>query len=479
MKYWYEDADSDRHGIPRQRNPLDDPAGQLAQMAADTCFDDLPADDVDMMKKCTLDALGCLIGGSSQRSVPDVAEAIRKRWGGKGDSPVLVYGFTAPAAEAAIVNGTMARALDFGDVHNTGGHISEYILPTLLTGLSLADGKKISGKEFITAFIVGAEWTARQHTACRFQYHPLGMPGACAWAGTTPALAKLLGLGKEEIWNAMGFSYTAHSIGEQEKVFEGCDSQRIHHGLFAANSVFAVELARSGLTAAHAIYYGDCGMFRYIGWDDLEPEMLTRDLGTYWHWKDGLMMKPFASCKFTHCVVSATLKLREKYAISYRDVEKIRCIVARNAGPCIQENRWHPETAGEAMFSIPYAVAHAIMRGDVFLDAFEEAELKDAEKNAFMQRIEVEISDDPSIGIFDGYTTEIYMKDGAVYRMKETDVLGGMTCPLSWEQIEAKYWKCVPYAAREVSQKKLEKIVYLCRHLEDVEDMNDLLGCLV
>lgn len=477
MKYWYEEAPADCHGILRQNDPNDDPAGQLAEMVSNASFDDFCSRDVDLMKKCLLDSLGCLIGGSSQRNVPRVAETIIKRWGGQGSSKILVYGDRVPVAEAAIVNGTMARALDFGDVHNTGGHISEYIVPTLLTGLSLTD-RTVTGKDFITAYITGAEWTTRQHTACRFQYHPLGIPGACAWAGTTPALAKMLGLNKEQIWNAMGFSYTAHGMGEQEKVYEGCDSQRIHHGLFAANSIFAVELARNGLTASHALYFGDCGMFRYIGWDDVEPEMLTKGLGQYWHWTDGLMMKPFASCKFTHCVVSATLKLKERYGIDYHDVERIRCLVARNAGPCFQKNRWSPKTAGEAMFSIPYAVAHAIMRGDVFLDAFDDNELRDEEKRSFMQKIEVEISDDPTIGIFDGYTTEIFMTDGRVFSMRETDVLGGPSCPLTWEQVKTKYWKCVQYSAKRLEKNKLQKIVDICEQLDAVEDMNALLDCL-
>lgn len=476
-EYWYiTDPEKDWKGYPRI-TPAEDPAGKLAELAANTNYEDIPAKEIDRAKQGVLDTVAVMMGGSSARCVPAVAKSM-ERWKGMGESKVFFYGYQAPSVIAAMVNGTMARALDFGDVHDTGGHISEFMIPAMLTGLDVTD-KKISGKEFLTAYILGAEWSTRQHSACRFQYHPMGLPGECGSIGAAVGLAKMFGGDKEQIWNAAGFAFCANSIGEEQKVFEGVDSQRIEHGFFGSDAIKSAVLAMDGLTAPHGIYFGDCGIFRYIVWDDIEPELLTKELGSYWHWSDGLLVKPYASCKFTHSVVSAMIKLRAQHNINYKDIAGIHCIVAPNADPCIQPSRWNPKSVGEAMFSIPYALAHAAIHGEVFLDAFDEEEFSNPEKLELMQKVTVAISDDPNIPIFDGYTTEITMKNGEKYCMTENAVLGCMSNPMSWEQFEEKFYKCAPYCVNQLPEENLKKIVEMCKHLEDVEDMRELTKLMV
>ena len=224
--------------------PDKDPAQRLAQMVADTKYEDLPAAAIERAKMAVLDTIAIMIGGTTATSGPVTTELF-ERWSGSGEGRVLFHGYKAPAPLAAFVNGVYGRALDLGDVSVEGGHISEFVVPALLSGVDVS-GKKISGKDFLTAYNVAAEWGCRHHYAMRLHVHNVdGVPGEAGWTLTTPALAKLFGLTKEETLNAVGISFTCHGLPEQEKYYEGRESVRVQHGAFTGMSA-AIQSSGAG-----------------------------------------------------------------------------------------------------------------------------------------------------------------------------------------------------------------------------------------
>ncbi len=454
-----------------------DPAFALADMAVNTKYEDLTADQVEKAKKSILDTLAVIIGGYNKNCAPQ-AVRVAQRYSGFGDGRILVYGDRVPAPLAGYANGTMARALDLGDCHNTGGHISEFNVPTMLSALELADGP-VSGKDFITAYAVGAEWGTRHHTAMHLQFHTVGMPGEAGWTWAGPSLAKMLKLNKEQLMNMMGICFTSHGLPEQEKYLEGRESVRLQHGVFADSLIKAALAAKDGVTGPLAIYLGKSGFVRFVIWDDVEPEILTRDLGKRWLWSEELTLKPYASCKFTHAVVSGMLKLRQMHNIDWHDIADIHCTVSAGAQVCIQPVRWAPKTKGDAMFSIPYCISHAAMHGDVFLDAFSDEELADPEKRELMQKVRADVCTDADFPIFDAFPLEVTLKDGTIYRIADDRILGSPQNPMSWEQLEQKFWKCIDYSAAPLPKNKLERLVALCRDLENLPDMQALVDCLM
>ncbi len=477
-EYWFvTDPEKDWKGLPAVEVD-DDPANRLADLVANTTYDDIPAVEIERAKQGLLDTLAVMTAGSTQRCLPATAECMIKYYGGtKGGSPILFWGINAPATIAALVNGTMGRIMDFGDVHDTGGHISEYVIPAMLTALPLSE-KKISGKEFLAAYILGAEWCTRQHTSYRFHYHPMS-PGESGHFGQAVSIAKMWGLNRDQILNAAGFSYSMNSIGEAQKVFEASDSQRMMHGFMAKDSISAALMAKNGLTAPHAMYFGKSGIMRFCVWDDVEPWWFDKDLGTYWHWSDGLLIKPFASCKFTHSVIQSMLNIMEQIPdYDWHNIEEIHCIVPPNADPVVQPEAWDPKTVGKAMFSIPYAIAHAAMFGEVGLNAFNDENFNDPVKRELIKHVTVEETRDPEFQIFSNYIVEVTMKDGSKYTDRTNDILGTPANPMGWDKIIAKYNSCVPYCKKELSKETTEKTIYLCQHLEDVEDMNELLDLI-
>jgi 2-methylcitrate dehydratase PrpD len=56
---------------------------------------------------------------------------------------------------------------------------------------------------------------------------------------------------------------------------------------------------------------------------------LTEGLGRHWQFAEGLSMKPYSACKFTHSFIASTLAIMADQGLDHRDIERIDCVGAR------------------------------------------------------------------------------------------------------------------------------------------------------
>jgi len=459
--------------------PDQDPAGKLAEMVINTKFEDFSPDMIQLAKKAIFDTIAVMIAGSSWECVPLVTELV-KQWGGTPQSSVLIYGDKVSAPMAAFANGVMARSIDMGDVHETGGHVTEWIIPTLLAALGIAK-HKITGRDFITAYIVAAELGIRQQTCIGMKHTTNGIPGE--YNGPmycTAAASRLLGSNVEQTWHALGMAYSVHGMSEMQKYAEGSQMARLQHAFAGDTGIKATLLAQGGATGLKGIYMGvPGGSFRHIEWDDVDPDILTEGLGTKWLYSEGLSQKPYASCKYTHSFISAISDCVNKNHVNYKDIIAIHCVGSEGALLTIEPKaaKWNPSTAPEAMFSTPYTVAHAAINGHVFLDAFSEKEINQPEKRELMKKIRVDV--DPQIqSQFEGFSVEVTLQNGHKYKEINQYVLGHTNNPMSWNDLENKFWNCVPYSAVPLPKEQFQTAIELCYDLDKLEDMNLLVKAL-
>jgi 2-methylcitrate dehydratase PrpD len=450
-------------------------------MVIETRYEDVPIDVIELAKQAIFDTLSVLIAGSNWEVSPAIVAQIAD-WGGKPESPVLVHGHRVPAPLAAFANGVMARGIDMGDVHELAGHVTEWNVPAMLAVLGLA-GRPISGREFLVAYLAGAELSVRACAAVNLPNNiTKGIPGEfngslCAAA----SVARLLGLSVEQTWNALGICYSVHSLSESQKYAEGSQMVRVQHGFAAETAVKAVLLTRLGITGPKGIFTASPGgMLRHLHLEGLDPGCLTRDLGTRWIFADGLSMKPYAGCKFTHSFIAGTIELMQRHDIDFRQIASIDCVGSEGARLCTvpKETKWNPRTTSECLFSAPYAIATAAIGGDVFLPDFSEAERSRQDKRDLMARIA--ITHDPRIvEEFEGYSVAIRLADGRRFEQVTPYVKGHTRNRMSWADLEAKYRKCLPYAAVPIGAARAARLLALCRHLEEVPDVLALVQALV
>lgn len=466
-------------------DPQQDPAGELAEFAANLRYEDIPDEHVDFIKRDILDAMASIIGGSTASGISTVMDSVRS-WGTTGDVPVFVFGDRLPDQLAAFANGMIGRALDLGDTGVTGGHVCEWIIPTLLSGLNRA-GKPISGKEFITAFAVGAEWGTREHTTIRLLYHNMVIPGECAGSRyLTTALAKMYGFDKEQIWDAAGMAFCSRTMTTQQKYIEGTAVDfTLQHGFASAEALQIADLVKRGCKSVHGIYMGRAGLLKNLPYSDIEsPDTLTENLGTHWLWKENITNKLYSSCYFTHTPLYGTLALMKENKIQREDIQSLHFIISSSAEQCFipREVRLNPKTPEAAKFSTYYVVVNGIFTGDCFLDSFQKERIQQNMNNPefrdLMNRITYEIDPDNQ-EVFDDFTVVCTLKDGRIIRRFTGDLPGNRKTPVTWEKVLEKFNKTIPYSAVNLGKEKYNRIIEICRNLENVQDMECLMDSLI
>lgn len=232
----------------------------MCRFAARTSFGDLPNEVVEFAKRHILDQMGCIIGGSAQAGIKEVVDFVKEK-GGRPESLIPFYGGKVPASEGAFAIGPMARAVDMGDVSMEASHTAEYTLPALLAAVGLKE--KVSGQEFITAFVVGQEVMVRIGSGFNLAraIAERSNEGGHFIFGPTVAVAKLLGLSLEEMQNAVGIANAMTQHWEMSMYAEGALTVRVHHGFVCQDAVNACLLARRGITGPHNILFGPNGFY--------------------------------------------------------------------------------------------------------------------------------------------------------------------------------------------------------------------------
>ena len=197
-----------------------------------------------MMRLSLFDWAACGIAGAAEPEFADFVAAQLSR--GQGPATVI-GGQTAPAATAALINGTLSHALDYDDTHFAHiGHPSVAVLPAVL---AFAEELDAPFEEVIEAATIGVEasiltglWLGRAHYQVGF--HQTATAGGF---GATLATARLLGLEPKEIRHALGL---CASMASGLKAQFGTMGKPLNAGLAARTGVEATLWAQAGMSAA-------------------------------------------------------------------------------------------------------------------------------------------------------------------------------------------------------------------------------------
>ena len=450
-----------------------EPAETLAGFAANLKYSDLPQDVVNFIKRDILDQLGILIAGSCTGGCKEVADLVKAQ-GGKEESTILVFGGKVPAASAAFAGSMAARALDLGSCHPEGCHFSEYAIAPMLAAAELKG--RVTGEEFIAAYAAGKEVGDRIGDAS----HAISIgaarglhPSICPQMGSTVAVSKLLGLNKQEIWNAMGIRFGTLSAIDMEMFVEGSDMLKGHMGFCGADTINAALLAKNHVfEGVKSIFSGPRGWFHtyYPNPDEVEPALLTRNLGKEWTLLR-TKVKPYMGCQFIQTPVDATIALCEEKEIDSSKIAEIKCEIPKgHVSTVASSEMWTPpKTRSGALFSLPYCVATGAIKGTCFVKDFTPAEMSREDVIALMKKVKVIGKDMPSTAA----TVTITMEDGTKYTKHLEYNRGDPRNPwgTSIGDIIGRYWALCDSCDHGIPDWKLEEVLGLITHLEKVDDV--------
>lgn len=154
----------------------------------------------------------------------------------------------------------------------------------------------------------------------------------------------------------------------------------MHPGWAAHAGLVAAALGRHGFRGPATVLERRHGFYAaHLG---TSPDALlspTRDLGIRWATR-GIALKPHPFCHFIQGFVDAALALRETERFRSEDVERIDCPLDDRLQPMVgepRELRVRPPTIYDALFSAPYLVALAFVKGRADVAAIYDEPLDD------------------------------------------------------------------------------------------------------
>jgi 2-methylcitrate dehydratase PrpD len=450
---------------------------KLAADALETKFENFSRETLEAAKYRIIDTLGCLIGGAADSGNPELLNLIKEQ-GGKKDATILIHGIKAPIANAAMMNCIMARSFDFGPVSplvegvSCPGHISETTIPAAFT---LAEMVNASGKEFITALLVGDNVATRILAASGFGFS-LGWDGVGTvnTFGVAATAGRLFGLNQLQLRNALGIAL--NQIGTTFQSFwDGTTAFKLPQGLAARGGITSAQLAKAGWSGPEDALFGRFGYYKMFTDGAHKPEVLTEGLGSKYYY-DGTI-KPYPCCRIPHAAIQAAETLVKKHNLKAVDIKAVKLETAQGG---LDHVCGHPFIIGSfphgnAAFSYEYVLASTFLFGTLKPEHMTEKAIRNPQIAEFIKKIKLAaVTDIP----FERARLTVTLNDGREMTETVLNVKGDpLTNPMTHDDIIVKYWVNVDFT-QKISKKKAEKLLDNILNIEKVDSIRKLVPLL-
>jgi len=433
-----------------------------------TEFEHLPSEAVNKAKEGVIDFLGCTLLGTKN----DVGKMILnhvKRFEARPEVTALGGGFKTSVPLAALAVGVCSHADDYDDISfSLPGHPSVTVLPVVM---SIGELLNISGKDLLTAYLIGFEIECKLGLSLAPKLYQNGWHATSVYGclGAAAAAAKLLKLPRKQIGNCMGI---AASLASGLRANLGSMTKPLHVGNCCQNGVTAALLAKEGLTASAEALDGDLGFCKTFA-GGVDHEKIIGRLGRPFDIIDpGIIFKRYPSCAETHTALDATISLAQQHNIAPEDVLSVPCTVTPlNYDVLVYSS---PKTALEGKFSLHFCVAVGILRRKASLEEFQDKIVSDPEVVELMKKVTME--SDPSLAE-DGYTgaatiVNIKTNIGKEFSLRVDHAKGSPKNPLSLDELLEKYRNC---AVAILSPASIDRSIHCLLELEKLERIESMI----
>jgi len=360
-------------------------APTVAEFAAGLSYGAIPLDVRDAAMLHVVDSIGvCIAGASPAEGSGQAARKLADVWGGPTGATIFGLGSTMRPELAALLNGSLAQALEMDDKHGPSlARPGSTVIPAVL---AVAEARDMTLEQVIAATTAGYEVMIRLGFVAgdRFLargYHTSSLLGSF---GAAIGIANLVGNTPAQTVDALGICGTFAS-GIQESTRTGSTSKILHGGWGAHAGILATDLAAAGISGPDSVFEGKFGFFEthltpITG--ALDFAVAAAGLGSKWYLPE-TAFKPYPCCQLLHAFIVAAKQVLAEMAedgVKVADITDISCQLAEPGLTLVtepKERKKLPQTPHEARFSLPFGVAAALIDGDVGLATFHSDRLTD------------------------------------------------------------------------------------------------------
>ncbi len=368
-------------------------AEEFAEFASKLTLEKIPADVMAMVKADIFDTLACATAGITAAGVSNLTKTLID-WGGKPEAAIWCTNLRVPAHHAAWVNGMMAHARDFDDLHVPASlHAGVSVIPAALAAAEITP--EATGADLLAGITVGLELASRLGLATTVSILESGFlyTGLYGHFAATAAAARVMRFDTEQTINALGIAYS-QAAGTHQVTRDSSLTKRMQPGFAAKTALISVAMVKAGISGVRRTFEGEDGLFKSYLHGNYDPARLREGLGQRFDLL-GLSFKLYPCCGFAQVAVDTGREMREK--VPAGKIRRLTAYVNRSTREIVGtpiEVRQAPETTVQAQFSIPYTVACAILNGAVTLKDFTEDGIRRPQVRDLAARISVEVDED-------------------------------------------------------------------------------------
>ena len=461
------------------KEPVESLTAHVADFVVDAGDADIPSEVADLVKKSILDSLAVALSGS----VAESATLIRRYLSGLGlhEGPATVFGFDLRLAPrfAALANGAAMHADDFDDTWQATPDRYQGVHPTapvLAAVLALAEPAGRSGRDVLTACLVGVEVGCRIFDAAdpRHILDGFHSTGTSGMLGAAAGAARLLGLTAETTRQVL--SITASQTGTLLAQL-GTMSKPFHGGLAAECAIVSADLAAMGFTASPVALETRWGYFQALGGGH-DEERIRGKLGRPWAFADrGVWLKPWPTGSLGHPTLTKMIELITEHELRPQQVVGIRVRTSKSIHDTLFHHR--PKSELEAKFSLEFGVATLLLERELKLAHFTDAFVNRPDIQAMIGRVDYEPfpAADAKAGDYTLVTSfvEVELDDGRAVGGRIDYGKGSLANPMSDDEVAEKMRACAAFAGWP--RDRTEEAIDLVRRLETIDDVRTLTRC--
>jgi 2-methylcitrate dehydratase PrpD len=374
----------------------------------------------------------------------------------QGSCTVIGNTLKVQPLDAAYLNCHLVRGVGYDDVvFPAGMHTGLVVIPV---AMALAQQLRRSGKDFLTALVVGYEVMAkvgRWSWSSDSPRRPSTIFGPLAAAASA---VPLLRLGREQTAEAIG--YAMHSA-------QGLAANLCTHmyGTFCRAGILSALYAQAGGTCAPDIVEGELGFYRafFNEAPSSSGELLGdfgRNFGVF-HSRE----KRYPGTMLNMVAIELLRGLIHTHALNAHNVESVSVALSnrRSRHPTAQLRPPYKSRA-EAASSLPYQVAMLLLDGDIKLERYEV--LNDPEVLSLANKVGITFVDQ-SHPLYARVT--LRRTDGEIFEARGEDHV--------FPPLDAKH-QLQKYASDVLSEKRIERFCELVARLEELDNLSEMLDCL-
>jgi aconitate decarboxylase len=442
----------------------------IANFACDMDYADIPDDVIEKEKIHLLDGLGNGLCGSAS----DFGQMVVRYLGHcAGPAEAVVWGTNVKVScpQAAFANGSFSNYGELEDAHFR----TKFKPNTVLTpgAIAVADRCGASGRDVLTALIAANEACLRIATATHVgtDGYARGWIGSSSMGafGTAIITGRLLGFDPERMAQAISLA-GAQPCG----VWSGgmAMSKRVLIGKAAENGILAAYMAAEGITGGLDIFDGNWGSIGSIISPKYEPELITKDLGSYWFTRE-IGLECYPTKGGAHSAIDCVLDILSRESLDPTNIEDI--LVRATTG--IAKNRalslFPPHDFYEAQNSMPYILAVTIFDGTCGLAQFTAQKIADPSILALAAKVRLEPDAEADKLSPKTKTTfvDVKLRDGRVLTSRVDYCKGEPENFLSRDEIRRKFMTA---AAGVLTDQRLNEIIATAENLETLTNVRSL-----